>query len=682
MNDTPNDTPDDTHRKNTKKRRRNPPVPPEVKKRVLELAGNPHNGTVDWLYSQPDSYRVLVRVYKYNPVTKRGDDNKLALGVVIGGKYYTTEEYQAKYTRRGNLRASVAAPKKPKAKSRPKTNAKGQSEASLPPSGPMLPPSADTRPKSDPGTAVTTATPKKEGTRRAAQPTETVAGKAPDDGASRKTYTQTNPCLLQRNLGALPILYQTAINCGLLEDLREAYGNITTARQILSIALHWLMDENNVAQRYPDFSSAFALPFLSRLEENQLASFFSLLSVNRGALTRLFELRMKRLPSKACVSYDSTSIPTTARDVYYAQPSLSKDGIIESMQHFSLLVDQTSHQPLMYRLYSGTTPDCRTVEGLCHYLKELGAGRDLLAIFDRGYETLENLLHLSLLNCRCLMAVRDLKQADFAEAIQSCSAGIWDASNSVPGFPGVHGRTVKIEARFGDRVLPLWVHVFLSLDKAAREEADFMRQLDEYELRWHAALKSDAELLKLKAEPWLKYYKWPGAYGKALVRDPDAINAHTHHMGFFADVSNCELSSEQALTAYRHRDCIEKCFKAGKTKIKLNTARAHRTDTMEGRFVVAFVALTIISALNFQLAKERPAEGHRKTIHAHAYNLRGLVNKLQAVTVTYGTKTQDMWLEGVPKKEIERICRACGTEDAYTAPPDYIQEDPISLYRH
>ena len=106
MNDTPNDTPDDTHRKNTKKRRRNPPVPPEVKKRVLELAGNPHNGTVDWLYSQPDSYRVLVRVYKYNPVTKRGDDNKLALGVVIDGKYYTTEEYQRKFTRRGNPRPS------------------------------------------------------------------------------------------------------------------------------------------------------------------------------------------------------------------------------------------------------------------------------------------------------------------------------------------------------------------------------------------------------------------------------------------------------------------------------------------------------------------------------------------------------------------------------------------------
>ena len=46
--------------------------------------------------------------------------------------------------------------------------------------------------------------------------------------------------------------------------------------------------------------------------------------------------------------------------------------------------------------------------------------------------------------------------------------------------------------------------------------------------------------------------------------------------------------------------------------IKLDTVRTHRQDTMEGRFVVTFVALSIIAELKFQFGKARGFKDRRK----------------------------------------------------------------------
>ena len=70
-------------------------------------------------------------------------------------------------------------------------------------------------------------------------------------------------------------------------------------------------------------------------------------------------------------------------------------------------------------------------------------------------------------------------------------------------------------------------------------------------------------------------------------------------------VSLREMTSAEPFELYKRRDNIGKCFESGKMGFKMDTARAHRQDTMEGRFVVAFVALSILAELKSQLAKRR-----------------------------------------------------------------------------
>ena len=680
----------------------------EEKRRILAIAGNPHNGQVQPLNSIPDAYRILVRSYYYNKKTKRGDGNKHVIGVVINGEFLSSEQYHQRYTRMGRLRPVL--PSAPKRRGRPPRRAAAQAD----PIAPTKTPSHGTsRTEADQATAgtdtvtadaksdrLTTETTSNSSARQprsgepAKEPQAPAANLDPTDlqdaakGASTPApaqsiaphvmptpWTADDPCIYERMLGAVPILYQTAVNCGIVDDLRAAFEHEVIVNEILSLAFHWLIDGNNAAQRYPDFSSCFALPHLGRLEEDELSQFYATLSTAKPQITRLFKLRLQRLPKGTRVSYDSTTIPTEASDIYLAAPGKSQEGEIRPLAHLALLVDQETRQPLLYRLFGGNTPDCRNFEDLLHRLEELGTtGNDIKVVCDRGYENTFNLLLATQYKEKVLMAASNLREEYIDRILRSCT-DMWDACTCIPGTT-IHGRTVQVTLKICGQELKLWVHIYRDSYQTVQAEASLQRQLAGIEQRWNATAVKDRHTLF--SDPLMSYFKWPKLDGP-LVRDNAAIDEKLRFAGYFANVSNFELNCAEALAIYKQRDSIEKCFKAGKMGVKLNVARAHREDTMEGRCPVAFVALAIQSELNRQLAKRRDfPDKRKKPIHPNTYSLEDVMTKTRSIELAYDARTRKYRLNGVPRLCIDRICEACGTPGAYEHLPAYIT-NPMDL---
>jgi hypothetical protein len=90
-----------------------------------------------------------------------------------------------------------------------------------------------------------------------------------------------------RLVGAIPLLYQMALNCHIAEDLSRAYGE-EFSLEILSLALHWIQDRDNVARRFYRFSDSFALPFAGTMNEEQISKIYSYLGKDKKALSALF----------------------------------------------------------------------------------------------------------------------------------------------------------------------------------------------------------------------------------------------------------------------------------------------------------------------------------------------------------------------------------------------------------
>ena len=577
----------------------------EEKRRILSIAGNPKNGLVERLNSIPNGYRILQRTYRYDPSQKRTGGNKKAIGVVIDDKYLTIDEYHARYTRHGKSRVVI----------------------------PTLP-EETTVPESD-------------------------SNDIGYDFGSIET----------RLVGAVPLLYQMAVNCHIAEDLSRSYGEAVSL-EILSLAIHWIQDRDNVARRFYRFSDSFALPFAGTMNEEQISQIYSYLGKDKKALSALFSLRCGRLESKTCVSYDSTSIPTKASDVYFQQTSRTKESEMAPMMHLALLVEQSTGMPVMYNLFEGKTPDCNTVEDIIARIEELAGDKDLVFVMDRGYETVRNLCVCSDGEKKCLMAARTLESA-FITEVREHFSDFSDASSYVRNTKAVHGHTMKKTLKYRGKEFTIWVHVFRDDEKSQIENAAFCKQLDDFERSW--TNKSVTERRALLSNPLMDFYKWSSLEGD-LVRDPNVMNGYTENFGFFANISTYEMTTEDAYRIYHERDSIEKCFESGKMSIKVDTARVHHQDTMEGRFVVAFVALSILAELKSQLAKERVFEdGRKKPIKPHTFSVPDVIDITRAIAIHYAVKSRRFWASGLTK-EVSRLCIACGVDkNFYTGQPAYIK---------
>lgn len=605
---------------------------PEENARILGLAGNPKNGLIEDLRSVPNGYRIVTRIYSYDKSKKRSRNTKRSLGVVIGGKFYTSDEYRKMYTKRGLRRTHI--------------------------------------PDTDATTEVTSIN----------KNAEDSASSVLDDGKNtHPAVSSTDPTgfgvIYQRMIGAVPILYGTAVNCGIVDDLNEAYGDPVLTKEILSIAIHWIVDRDNVAKRFPRFSRVFALPFSGHITDEQMARLYSCLGLDKVSLSKLFSLRCKRIKSKSRINYDSTSIPTTASDVYYRHMSKSKEGIIEPMMHLSVLVEQDTGMPVMYRLFNGNNPDCITVNDLILRIEELFGdvkNKDIIFVFDRGYESKDNLLSCSMNNRLCLMAAKNV-ELKFIREIRNKFDDFWDAASIIPGtLVNAHSAEVKINHR--GQEFSVWVHVFRSDEKSYVENKAFFKKLDVFEQNWKSSSKKDRA--KMVKDPLSQFYVFKELDGlkDKIVRDANAINEYTRDFGFFANVSLSEMTSEQAYNIYRGRDNIEKYFESGKMGIKIDTVRAHRQDTMEGRFVVAFVALSIIAELKNQLGKARAFRDKRKKkIAPHEYSVADVIDMTAGITINHAVRTGKSWVSG-KLSDVSRISVACGFDETlYDREPEYIE---------
>ncbi|MBQ8708307.1 MAG: hypothetical protein IJ523_09500 [Succinivibrionaceae bacterium] len=593
----------------------------EIKQKVLEIAGNPKNARVEILKSVPNGYRVLQRNYRYDPAIKRSAGSKKAIGVVIDGKWLTEEEYSHKYTHRGALRVHKTE------------NSSSNVSSSV-------------------GSAF--------------GPNDSEGTASEQDQSS--VQERFDGCVHQKLLGAIPIMYQTAVNCGIAEDLTKAYG-ANAALKVLSLAMHWLMATDNAASRFSRFCDIFALPFHGHLTEGQISSLYMCLGRDKAALNALFALRKGRIDSDRYVSYESADIPANVSDIDCIKDLMFEESEFGSMAHLSMLVDQKSGMPLMYRLFDRASSNCVTAGDLMKRTQKLaGQGKNLIFVFDAEYETMSGLAECSQSGNACIMALKVLDQ-NVIRTVRKIFADCLDVSSVIAGTT-VHGHTEKVTLKHRGIAFDAWIHIFLSEENRAIERMSFLNHLEWFEQQWKQSdRKQRAWLLK---EPLIEFYRHTTVDGQ-LVRDGDVLDEHIRNFGFFEYVSLKEMTASVAYHVYQGRRNIEKCFESGRLNTKSDTICGHDQYALEGRFVVAFVCMTILAELESHLKREHTLPDRRKKpVKPCEYTVQDVLDITRGINVSYEAKSKRSWVLG-QLKETKRLLVACGLEDdLYDTMPSYI----------
>ena len=258
-------------------------------------------------------------------------------------------------------------------------------------------------------------------------------------------------------------------------------------------------------------------------------------------------------------------------------------------------------------------------------------------MLDRGYFSKENLVRFLRGGHNCLMAAK-INVSWVSDAIEQALPSLGSHLNRMS--ESVQGKTVPVDLKISPTdSRRVWVHVFRDRYRAIKEEAELFEDLAAFEEKW-ANCDDDVIAQGLKASTTLRWFEKPvGAPGTCrLVRDNDAIAHELERTGLFASVSTMECSTQFALDTYGQRDCVEKCFMAGKTDLNMDVLRAHSTQTMNGRFIVSFVALTILCEIRRRMAAPESVvekDGQRKSL-ADEYSWNSMMAHIAPIKVIYG----------------------------------------------
>ena len=77
------------------------------------------------------------------------------------------------------------------------------------------------------------------------------------------------------------------------------------------------------------------------------------------------------------------------------------------------------------------------------------------------------------------------------------------------------------------------------------------------------------------------------------VEKTSVIDAELELCGYFCIITSEEMSAKEALELYKSRDASEKLFKSDKSFLGNRSMRIYSEESLEGKMLVAFVALII-----------------------------------------------------------------------------------------
>ena len=194
-----------------------------------------------------------------------------------------------------------------------------------------------------------------------------------------------------RFYGGTWFLWEMAVSKHVVEDLLSVFdGNQLVVNDIMTLAMFPIMTKWSYSQteRWQTYTK---VPSARVLSPSYITRFTQ--SITDNHRMSFLKLRIKRQNPKAVLACDSTTRSAYGRCLADIRWGKNKDN--EALQNTLEVVVYSldSHEPIYYRTFGGNENDSRTLHTIIEDLQKLECN-DLLVVFDRGYETEDNIVDM------------------------------------------------------------------------------------------------------------------------------------------------------------------------------------------------------------------------------------------------------------------------------------------------
>lgn len=405
-----------------------------------------------------------------------------------------------------------------------------------------------------------------------------------------------------KRVGVTDILEWIGRESGIDQDLFRSTDR-TTAEKIISIARYWTANPGRTLPYMEEWQVSHEVPYADGMSQDSCYSLMKTAGMDEELRQKFFHARAGRIPSKASIAFDSTTVSSYSENQPAARYGFNKSG--DGLKTVKLLTQYCieTGQPVAFAKQPGNIPDVVSVINAARQLSVLGMERPML-VMDAGFFSEDNLALLAHSHVKFLIAGKtgiSWIRPEFEKAMDSFQ----QISNSCPFDTSIYGMTITVRHGFqrirersrggiskGDCVVEehrIYLHLFLNRAKAESEAAalaDDIRRTGEQ-------LKAGVEQLsagELKtAEKYLTARNTRG--GLHISYNENAFQEAVRFAGCFVLVSNAPMDTFEALRMYRRREKIEEHFRMEKQYVDGNRTRAWYPESLNGRFFCQFVAL-------------------------------------------------------------------------------------------
>jgi hypothetical protein len=393
------------------------------------------------------------------------------------------------------------------------------------------------------------------------------------------------------NFGGAYLIEQIAHKLGVVDDLRKVFPD--DFNKILSVASFMISARRPSMRDITTWSQRFYHPHGDSLTDQRVSELFS--KITPAQVKSYQALRLDRNPPKLILFYDGSTITSHSKKIEGALMGKSKDDPESPQVCIGLIVDQSSGEPLLYRITPGNIIDVVTLNTVLKEMEIVGIYESEV-IMDRGFYSSKNISSLFIKNQHFVVGAK--KNVGYIKAFTDSARPFLmdDLDLSFSEVHKVYHKTFThgwvIPGTDEKDIRSLHVHIYRDLPRFQDELVAFTANLNAAIADWVSNGATSIKNSKL-VKKYCDLAPSRNGLNSVPVKNKEKIRATTKDFGIFSLVSDVENDAVKALILYRNKDRIEKGFHFIKGWSGSNTTKVHSRDNLDSKIFVQCVGLTL-----------------------------------------------------------------------------------------
>ncbi|MDR0751956.1 MAG: IS1634 family transposase [Christensenellaceae bacterium] len=436
-----------------------------------------------------------------------------------------------------------------------------------------------------------------------------------------------------RIIGPIRLLDKLANDLGLVQILLQIFGS-EICNYLLSLVFYLVL-KGKPLSLCDTFADSYEHPYNDTITNQKTSEVLSKITTDN--FQSFFISWFNTLSEDEYFYHDITSISSYSKNNTFVECGYNQDNEKLPQINLAVIFGRRSGLPVCFRVLPGSVNDVSTLETTLKSLFFIDQYK-MTFVMDRDFNSMKNICELFNHHHHFILATSSTR-IWIKELILAKEEGLVATKNFYYiDQDGIYMQTYKQNL---DKHR-CYLHIYFNDVRRSIDFTNFLIELSEYKK------KLENKLIKLTdIDNYKRYFVIEDTPKKGIKVDYNEEEielVRSNLAGYFCILTSEKMTALEALTIYRNKDAVEKCFDDCKNELDLFRLRIQSDNPLSGKLFIHFIASIIYS----QIRNIKNQNSNLKNL-----GVEEILTKLETISVTKYTGRYDSVTTKIGAKQRE-----------------------------